>query len=499
MNRRSITAVAFVLAVAACGGETTAETVATTTTAAPATTSSTLAPATTAAPVACEAEPVGIGDPVFVFAGNPGYDVDLYDIDIRFDIPTKAGVATSIAATVEISATATDSLDSLNFELADKTVNTVTVDGSPATFCVGTEEITVIPASPIAAGSAFTVTVDYEGNPFKGSSGALASPWVRSGPGLVFFGEPLGARSWLVANNHPSDGARVHLTVTVPAGLTVVGPGELKSTDEGTDTATFRWELDQPIAVYLIPLAIHQFETREFDGPVPITVWYDEGSAGEVAGLSAHGAIIEVLSEWFGPFPYDRTGAIVFDPASEFLAALETTPYATYDRNIFRFTGVGVVAHELAHMWAGNSVRLEAWDDIWLKEGLATYAEWLWAESSGGSTEYQLQVSAARAAVIQTLSQITLPPMGAPKSGGDLYSVRSYDQGGLAFASLREMLGDDDFRAFLQEWLGTYAGQAAGTDEFLELLGARHGDEPVAMIEAYLTAVGMPPGLEESG
>jgi len=489
-------AFAFVLVLTACAGETAVET---TTTAAPTTTTTLATTTTTAAPVACESVPVGIGDPVFAYAGNPGYDVDLYDVDITFDLPTQAGVATSIAATVVISATATEALDSLNFELADKTVTSVEVSGVPATFCGGTEELTVIPASSISAGADFTVTVAYEGNPFKGSSGALASPWVRSGPGLVFFGEPLGARSWLVANNHPSDGARVHLSVTVPAGLTVVGPGELVSTEQSGDTATFRWELDQPIATYLIPLAIHEFEVREFEGPVPITVWYDAGSAGEVAGLSAHGAIIEALTEWFGPFPYDRTGAIVFDPASEFLAALETTPYATYDRNIFRFTGVGVVAHELAHMWAGNSVRLEAWDDIWLKEGLATYAEWLWAEKNGGTVEYDQQVAAARSAVIQTLSQVSLPPMGAPKSGGDLYSIRSYDQGGLAFAALREMLGDDDFRAFLQLWLGTYAGQAAGTDEFLDLLRASHGDKPVALIEGYLGAAGMPPGLEESG
>ena len=495
MARTLAGAFVFLLVLTACQGKTAVET---TTTAAPTTTTTTPA-STTAAPAACESVPVGIGDPVFAFAGNPGYDVDLYDIDITFNLPTQAGESTSIAATVVISATATEALDSLNFDLADKTVNSVSVDGSPVTFCAGTEEITVTPASPIAAGSDFTVTVQYEGNPFKGSSGIWGPPWVRSGPGLIFFGEPLGAHSWLVANNHPSDGARVHLTATVPAGLTVVGPGELKSTVQGTDTNTFRWELDQPIATYLIPLAIDEFAVREFDGPVPITVWYDAESAGEVAGLAVHGEIIEALAEWFGPFPYDRTGAIVFDPASVFLAALETTPYATYSRDIFPLAGARVVAHELAHMWAGNSVRLEAWDDIWLKEGLATYAEWLWAEKKSGTITYEQQAAAARGSLVQTLKLLRLPPMGAPRSSGDLYGVRSYYQGGLAFAALREMLGDDDFRAFLQQWLGTYAGQAAGTDEFLDLLRAGHGDEPVALIEGYLGAAGMPPGLEESG
>ena len=41
------------------------------------------------------------------------------------------------------------------------------------------------------------------------------------------------------------------------------------------------------------------------------------------------------------------------------------------------------VAHELAHQWFGDSVTLDAWQDIWLNEGFATYAEWLWTEHDG--------------------------------------------------------------------------------------------------------------------
>ena len=42
------------------------------------------------------------------------------------------------------------------------------------------------------------------------------------------------------------------------------------------------------------------------------------------------------------------------------------------------------MAHELAHQWFGNSLTLERWTDIWLHEGFACYAEWLWSERSGG-------------------------------------------------------------------------------------------------------------------
>src|SRR4029077_15204336 len=49
-----------------------------------------------------------------------------------------------------------------------------------------------------------------------------------------------------------------------------------------------------------------------------------------------------------------------------------------------------LVAHELAHKWFGNSLTVVRWSDIWLHEGFACYAEWLWSERAGGPSAAEL-------------------------------------------------------------------------------------------------------------
>ncbi|HMR14509.1 MAG TPA: M1 family aminopeptidase, partial [Arachnia sp.] len=121
-------------------------------------------------------------------------------------------------------------------------------------------------------------------------------------------------------------------------------------------------------------------------------------------------------------------------------------------------------AHELAHQWFGNSVGLSRWQDIWLNEGFACYAEWLWSEASGGPTAHQRakQHWAKIAALPQDL--VLADP------GPDLmFDDRVYKRGALTLHALRRVVGDEDFFAILRAWTAEHEHSTATTADFVAI------------------------------
>ena len=216
-------------------------------------------------------------------------------------------------------------------------------------------------------------------------------------------------------------------------------------------------------------------------------------SAGDIAAasLARQPEIIEFLSGVFGPYPWKSSGGIVFGTTGLGFA-LETQTRPVYAPEFFTdpISGDGVVVHELAHQWYGDSVRLHRWRDIWLNEAFATYAEWLWSEHEGlGTAQENADFWYGLFPEDDPFWQL---PIGDP--GPDaLFDFAVYARGGLAVHALRLAVGDYDFFNILKTWPQERAGKTATTAQFIALAERISGEQLDELFDTWLFEPGRPP------
>ena len=327
-----------------------------------------------------------IGDPFYGLLGNGGYDVQHYTLDLAVDV---ASNTIDGAATIE--ARATQDLSAFNLDFLGFTISAITVDGAAATWDHQPHELIITPAEPLLKDALFTVSVAYSGQPTgmniaAANSMPYLSGWVNFGDGIFVANEPAGAAGWYPVNDHPLDKATYTFRITVPKPYMVAANGLLQETIDNDETRTYVWELDDPAASYLISVNIGEFVVDTEEGPDGVVIRnYFPPKYADLAQFtfSRTGEMIAFFDDLFGPYPFDAYGVVVVNAQLGFALENQTMSLFGVDR-----VGTGgpvdeVVAHELSHQWIGDSVSLATWGDIWLNEGFATYASWLWFEHVG--------------------------------------------------------------------------------------------------------------------
>ncbi|MET8232685.1 M1 family metallopeptidase [Micromonospora sp. NPDC005298] len=422
----------------------------------------------------------GVGDAYFPSYGNGGYDVGRYTVKVRYD-PAKD----RLTGTATVQATATADLSSFNLDLAGLTVERVTVDGVPATHSRDRNELVVKPATGLINGNGFLAEVTYSGVPKPLRNEVLGDGgFLHTTDGAIALGQPESASTWFPVNDHPSDKAAYDVEITVPDGLTAVSngvPGGRSSKDGWT---TWKWSEKSPMASYLSTLVIGKFRvtTGEHKGrPVYSAVTTKLAKGAADASIAQTVTVADYLESVFGPYPFDAYGGVVVSD-SRIGYALETQSRPVYSGGFFRQgENTEVVAHELAHQWFGDSVALAKWEDIWLNEGFATYAEWLWAEHTGKDTAKEAfddRYARMSASVWRT-------PPGRP-GVKDLFSESVYQRGGMTLHALRVAVGDKAFFEIVRTWAADKRDGTATTAEFVALAERVSGKQLDALFDAWL-------------
>ncbi|MGW4349564.1 M1 family metallopeptidase [Streptomyces sp. NPDC004690] len=428
----------------------------------------------------------GIGDPYFPELGNGGFDARHYALDIAYDPATGR-----LDGRTTLTARATDGLASFDLDLQQLTVTSVEVDGRRARFTRDGDELRVTPRQALRKHRDFEVTVTYGGVPQPLSGPIVFGSkygWMKTADGVFVACEPNAASTWFPSSDHPSDKATYDIRIKAPKGLTGVSNGKLVSTyDRGGSTYT-HWRESRPMATYLATATIGKFDVRTGKTPsgIPIYVAVDPvlKNSNSVDVYAVTAAATDYWSKVFGPYPFEETGAIVDDmPEAGFSLEVQSKPAYSAVRS------ETTIVHELAHQWFGDSVSVAHWKDIWLNEGFATYAQWLWAEHQGARTAHD----AFRAAYDSLPADSSFWQIKVADPQRDtMFASAVYNRGAMTLQALRERIGDKAFFKLLPAWTKAHRYGNANTSEFVRLAERVSGQRLDGLFDTWLYTTGKP-------
>jgi aminopeptidase N len=320
--------------------------------------------------------------------------------------------------------------------------------------------------------------------------------WQRTPDGAVAANEPESAWWWFPSNDHPLDKATYDVRVQVPDGDQGISNGLLVSRRTANGWTTYHWHESEPEATYLATLAVGHFDiTRSrTKAGIPVVNAYAPAlppatAANARAAVERTAEIVDFLSSWFGPYPFESAGGYVPDVTTKI--AQESQTRAFYGSAYFTDDAdTGVVAHELAHQWYGDSVSLARWADIWLNEGFATYGSWLWEAHEHVATMQQI------AQYIYDLHPADDPFWTVePGNPGPqhLFDRAVDDRGALTLQALRNTIGDHAFLALLRAWPTLHRYGNATIADFQHLAERLSGKALTSFFQVWLHTPAKPP------
>lgn len=422
-------------------------------------------------------------DPYTPRSGTSEVRVNHYDLALDYDI-----LPNTLRARAVLDARVLEDCSALSLDLEGLTVDRVLVNGQLSSFKHSKHKVVVDAREGFFVDEALTVEIHYAGTPSPASGAWGDIGWEELSDGVLVAGQPVGAATWFPCNDHPSQKATFRVSVLVDSDYTAISNGALVAVDRQGDRTAWTWESREPVATYLATVQMGQYRRGPVEpdryppSRVPLTLACGEhlwARAQHV--LAKQHTMMSVFEQRFGAYPFDDYGVVVTDDELEI--PLESQPLSIFGPNHLTesWESERLIAHEMAHQWFGNSVTPASWSDIWLNEGFAHYAEWVWSEASGRRSAHD-QAVAAHAELAASKQKLVIGDPGPKK----MFDDRVYVRGALTLHALRMSMGDQTFFTILQRWTAQNRCGNVTTAEFLALASEVSGRPVEPLLHNWL-------------
>ncbi|MEP6665397.1 MAG: M1 family metallopeptidase [Nocardioidaceae bacterium] len=429
-----------------------------------------------------------VEDPYYPKTSNPEVDALHYFLDLHYRDERLTGTTT-------LTFRATRRTDHLRLDLSDALhVSKVWLDDDPIDFEHHDDGLDLA-APGLTPDEPHTLVISYAGHPESTPAPSYRSDmsdglgWSTAPDGSVYtFQEPYGAFTWYPVNDHPSDealyDARIETAATDVGVFNGILHGQLS--DKTSARNVTRWHVDEPVASYLITLAIGPYQryTGTTDHGLTISYWLMPKDKQLLPQLRSEGReAFDWLTQHAGPYPFSSLGVVVVGGQS----AMETQTMLTMSRATVNRPDA-VVAHEMAHQWFGDSVSPNDWQGLWLSEGWAMYMQ-QWYEADTGRYEYGGGIRQWRR--YDDMSRRLSGPPGDydPKSFGD---VNVYLGPAMMLDQIRQQVGDRPFEDLVRAWPAEHANENVDRTTFTRWINATTKHDFTPLIDNWLDSAHTP-------
>ncbi|MCF0056402.1 M1 family aminopeptidase [Dyadobacter sp. CY356] len=312
--------------------------------------------------------------------------------------------------------------------------------------------------------------------------------------------------------DQPDLKASYNLTLKTPKDWEAVSNGILKEKKSAGDQNIYQFEKTKPISSYLFAFAAGKFfKTEKTVGGRAMTMYYRETDRKKVERNSdevfnLHAKSVAWLEEYtaikypFGKFDFvlipsfqyggmEHPGSIFYNESSLFLD--ENAPV---NRKLAR---ASVIAHESAHMWFGDLVTMDWFNDVWLKEVFANFMAAKIVHPSFPEINHDLRFLLAHYPGAYEVDRSIgtnpiLQKLGNLKNAGTLYGGIIYQKAPIVMRQLEKKIGEGLMRESLQEYLKTFSFSNAKWDDLIKIIDKKSPEDIATWSNVWVKTAGMP-------